>query len=146
MRVVFGTNVVASASFWCGKPFDCLTAWAQGRCEAVVSPAMLAEYHETIEELRLRDANRKPVECADVLAESALLVFPTDRATGATPDPDDEMILECALAGEADYIVTGDNGNKRRDCERKRNGGRLWNWHFAISWSSKPSNGYWWRI
>lgn len=108
MRVVFDTNVVASASYWRGKPFDCLTAWAQGKCEAVVSPALLAEYHETIEELSLRYANRKPVEWADALAESALLVFPTDRATGATPDPDDEMILECALAGEADCIVTGD--------------------------------------
>lgn len=108
MRVVFDTNVVASASFWRGKPFDCLTAWAQGKCEAIVSPALLAEYHETIEELSLRYTNRKPVEWADALAESALLVFPTDRATGATPDPDDEMILECALAGEADYIVTGD--------------------------------------
>jgi uncharacterized protein len=108
MRVVFDTNIVASASFWRGNPFDCLTAWAQGKCEAVVSPALLAEYHETIEELSLRYADRKPVEWADALVESALLVFPTDRATGATPDPDDEMILECALAGEVDYIVTGD--------------------------------------
>ena len=108
MKVVFDTNVVASASFWRGKPFDCLTAWAQGKCEAVVSPAVLAEYHETVEELCLRYADRKPVEWADALTECALLVFPTDRATGATTDPDDEMILECALAAEADYIVTGD--------------------------------------
>ena len=108
MRVVFDTNIVASASFWRGKPLDCLTAWAQGKCEAIVSPALLAEYHETIEELCLRYVDRKPVAWADALAESAVLVFPTDRATGATPDPDDEMILECALAGEADYIVTGD--------------------------------------
>ncbi len=34
-------------------------AWAQGRCEAVVSPALLAEYHETIEELRLDYPRRK---------------------------------------------------------------------------------------
>lgn len=108
MRVAFDINVVASASFWRGKPFDCLTAWAQGKCKAAISPALLAEYHETIEELSLRYAARKPVQWADALAESAILVFPTDRATGATPDPDDEMILECALAGEADYIVTGD--------------------------------------
>jgi putative PIN family toxin of toxin-antitoxin system len=108
MRVVFDTNVVASASFWRGKPFDCLAAWAQGQCEAVVSPALLAEYHETIEELRLRYAHRTPVEWADALAESALLVFPADRATGATPDPDDEMVLECALAAEADFMVSGD--------------------------------------
>ncbi len=108
MRVVFDTNVVTSASFWRGKPFDCLSAWAQGECEAAVSPAVIAEYHETLEELCVRYADRKPVDWADALAESALLVFPSDRATGATDDPDDEMILECALAAEADYIVSGD--------------------------------------
>jgi putative PIN family toxin of toxin-antitoxin system len=108
MKVVFDTNVVASASFWRGTPFDCLAAWAQGRCEAVVSPALLAEYHETTEELRREYPGRPFAAWADALAESATLVFPADRAAGATPDPDDEMILECALAGEADFIVTGD--------------------------------------
>lgn len=106
--MVFDTNVVASASFWRGTPFDCLAAWTQGRCEAVVSPALLAEYHETIEELRLDYPRRKPVEWVDALTESAELIFPTERVTGATPDPGDEMVLECALAAEADYIVSGD--------------------------------------
>ena len=108
MKVVFDTNIVASACFWRGKPFDCLVAWAEGKCDAVVSPAVLAEYHETFEELRLDYPDRKPAEWAEALAESALLFFPSERATRATPDPDDEMILECALAAEADYIVTGD--------------------------------------
>ena len=108
MKVVFDTNVVASASFWRGTPFECLAAWAQGRCEAVVSPALLAEYHETIEELRLEYPRREPVEWVNALTEAAELIFPTERATGATPDPGDEMVLECALAAEADYIVTGD--------------------------------------
>ncbi len=96
------------ASFWRGTPFDCLAAWAQGRCAAVVSPALLAEYHETLEELRLDYLKIKPVEWVAALTESSELVFPTDRATGATPNPADEMVLECALAGEADYIVSGD--------------------------------------
>jgi predicted nucleic acid-binding protein len=51
---------------------------------------------------------RKPVEWVDALTESAELIFPTERVTGATPDPGDEMVLECALAAEADYIVSGD--------------------------------------
>jgi putative PIN family toxin of toxin-antitoxin system len=108
VKVVFDTNVVASASFWRGAPFDCLAAWAQGRCVAVVSSNLLAEYHEIIEELRLDYPGRKCVEWVEVLTESAELVFPVERATGATPDPDDEMILECALAAEADFIVSGD--------------------------------------
>ena len=108
MKVVFDTNVVASASFWRGPPFGSLAAWAQGRCEALVSPPLLAEYHETVEELRLEYPANPFVEWAQTLTESATLVFPVDRATGATPDPGDEMVLECALAAEADYIVSGD--------------------------------------
>ncbi len=69
---------------------------------------LLAEYHETIEELRLEYLSQPSVAWADALAESATFVFPSDRATGATPDPDDEVILECTLAGEVDMIVTGD--------------------------------------
>ena len=108
MKVVFDTNVVASASFWRRGPFDCLAAWAQGRCVAVVSSNLLAEYHETVGELRLDYPGRKCVEWVAALTESAELVFPVERATGATPDPDDEMVLECALAVEADFIVSGD--------------------------------------
>ena len=108
MKVVFDTNCVASATFWRGAPFDSLVAWAQGRCEAIVSPALLAEYHETIDELRLAYGKRPSVAWADALTDAATLVFPMERAAGATPDPHDDMILECALAAEADTIVTGD--------------------------------------
>ena len=108
MKVVFDTNVVASASFWRGAPFDCLGAWVQGRCEAVVSAALLAEYDETLAELRLDYPDRKGVGWVAALTESAELVFPVERAAGATTDPGDEMILECALAAEADFIVSGD--------------------------------------
>ena len=108
MKAVFDTNVVASASFWRGAPFDCLAAWAQGRCVAAVSSSLLAEYHETVDELRLDYPGRKCVEWVAALTESAELVFPIERASGATPDSDDEMILECALAAEAGFIVTGD--------------------------------------
>ncbi len=99
---------MASASFWRGAPFDCLAAWANGRCEAAVSAELLAEYHETIEELRLEYSDRQHVPWGAHVAESASLVFPTERARGATSDPGDEMILECAVAADAQVIVTGD--------------------------------------
>jgi putative PIN family toxin of toxin-antitoxin system len=108
VKAVFDTNVVASASFWRGAPFACLAAWAQGRCEAAVSPALLTEYHETTEELRAAYPERPFVPWAKALAESAALVFPTESARVATPDPDDAMVLECALAAGADCIVSGD--------------------------------------
>jgi len=108
VKVVFDTNVVASASFWRGTPFDCLAAWAEGRCGAAVSPALLAEYHETTEELRAQYPDRSFAPWAKALAESAALVFPTESARDATLDPDDAMVLECALAAGAGYLVSGD--------------------------------------
>ena len=74
----------------------------------MVSPPLLAEYHETTLELKLEYPDRDFVPWADLLAESATLIFPADRAAGASPDPDDEMILECAQTAEASYIVSGD--------------------------------------
>ncbi len=73
-----------------------------------MSPELLAEYHETMGELRLDYPGRPHVPWAARLAESATLVFPSERAAGATSDPGDEMILECALAADAQVIVTGD--------------------------------------
>ena len=108
MKVVFDTNVIASATFWRGVPFDCLVAWVQRGFEVVVSPALLAEYHETIEELRREYPARPSVAWAEALTDAATLVFPVERASGATPDPGDEMILECALTAEVDVIVSGD--------------------------------------
>jgi putative PIN family toxin of toxin-antitoxin system len=108
VTVVFDTNVVVSASFWGGAPFDCLRAWGQRRCEAAVSPSLLAEYHQITLELKLEYPTRIYMPWAELLTESAILVFPADRAVGITPDPDDEMVLECAHAAEANAIVTGD--------------------------------------
>lgn len=108
MKVVFDTNIVASASFWRGKAFDCLSAWASGRVVAVVSPQILSEYFETLNELADRYPDKLRVEWAEALTASADLVFPANRARGAVADPHDEMFLECALAGEATRIVSGD--------------------------------------
>lgn len=84
MRVVFDTSVVVSACFWGGAPFDCLAAWAGGRFEAVISPPLLAEYEEVYGEWALEYPRTKPVDWVTALRDAADLVFPLERATGAT--------------------------------------------------------------
>jgi putative PIN family toxin of toxin-antitoxin system len=106
--VVLDTNVVVSACFWRGAPYECLAAWAARRFAAVLSPPLLTEYEETFEELLLEHGNRPHLDWVSVLRSSAGMVFPVDRATGMTPDPFDEMVLECALASGADAIISGD--------------------------------------
>lgn len=108
MRVIFDTNVVVSACFWRGAPFESLAAWGRRRCAAAISPPLKAEGEETFEELLLDYGDRLHVDWVKLLGASAEMVFPVERATGATSDPFDEMVLECALAAGADVIVSGD--------------------------------------
>jgi hypothetical protein len=63
----------------------------------VVSPQILAEYNETIEELAARYPGRKQVAWVESLTAAGDLVFPIERARGLIGDPDDEMFLERAL-------------------------------------------------
>jgi len=108
VKVVFDTNVVVSACFWRGAPFECLAAWGERVLDAAISPPLLAEYEETFEELKFDYGDRLHVDWIDLLRVSAEMVFPVERAVGATPDPFDEMVLECAIAARADVIVSGD--------------------------------------
>lgn len=108
MKVVFDTNVVVSACFWRGAPFECLALWGRQQLTAAISPPLLVEYEETFEELMLDYGNRLHADWTELLRSSAEMVFPVERASGATADPFDEMVLECALTARADVIVSGD--------------------------------------
>lgn len=91
-----------------GPTHTSLTNWAQTKYAAYFSPPLLAEYEATYENLRRRYPNREPINWVTVLAESAELVFPEERITGASPDPFDDMVLECAVAAKMDFVVSGD--------------------------------------
>ena len=44
MKVVLDTNVFVSGVFFCGPPYDILSAWRGGRLQLVVSAEILEEY------------------------------------------------------------------------------------------------------
>ena len=78
MKVVFDTNVVVSACFWRGAPFECLAMWGREELTASISPPLLVEYEETFEELMLDYGDRLHVDWTELLRSSAEMVFPVD--------------------------------------------------------------------
>jgi predicted nucleic acid-binding protein len=54
LRVILDTNVLLSGIFFGGVPGRLLTAWQEDRLALVLSPAILAEYHEAGAELAAR--------------------------------------------------------------------------------------------
>ena len=115
IRVVIDTNILVSALLQPeGLPAAVLMLALSGEAELCVSDAVFAEYDEVIRRPHLK---RPPDVIEGTLQSIRKLgqwVKPSVRVTDCT-DPDDNVFLECAQAGEADYLVTG---NKRHFPER----------------------------
>jgi putative PIN family toxin of toxin-antitoxin system len=110
MIVVLDTNIVASATYWRGKPAHCLEAWALGRYDLAISHPILSEYEEVVQKLALRYPGKQQTDWLSAIKHAAHLYLPVPLPASTT-DPDDEMFIECAAAAEAEYIVTGDKGH-----------------------------------
>ncbi len=113
MRVVVDTNVVVSTFLSpTGAPAGVLAHWQNQSFEWVVSDLLLREYHRAL--LYDRVAARHGMsteEVAEVVMELrrfALVVEPQKNLAIIREDPDDDRVLECAVAGDPDYIISGD--------------------------------------
>ncbi len=114
MRVVLDSNVVVSSYIISiGAPAYLIAAWRNQAFVLVVSDSVLSEYQRSLGYPRVsRRHGLTPEQIAEQIAyirESALMVVPENLPRVVPNDPDDDQIIACALAGQADYIVTGDH-------------------------------------
>jgi len=110
-RVVLDTSVVFSAfRSRRGASAVLLRLLALGELAAVATPSLLLEYEDVLkrpEHLRLSGLSTSGVDAA--LEELAALVEPVDVYFHWRPqlqDPADEHVLEAAINGRADTLVT----------------------------------------
>ena len=110
MRVVLDTNILISALITKGTPPDTLyRAWLRGEIELVTSVAQIAEFARVLARPRIRrlvDADEANALVESIAARAVVLdILPE---VDISPDPADNPILATAIAGNADFIVSGD--------------------------------------
>jgi len=111
---VLDTNVIVSAVISeRGAPRRILEAWRNERFTVVTAPILIAEVGRALRYDRVRV--RYGVTDEDIRAtvallwtQSALVDDPT-AVVSLTGDPDDDVLVACARAGEVDFLVSGDN-------------------------------------
>jgi uncharacterized protein len=113
MRVVLDTNVIISGFISRrGAPGQILERWRQGAFELLVSQAILDEYQQVFQydhlQPVLRMTEAEIVEAVERFRTLGELVEPEMSIDAVKEDADDTMFLECAVAGGADIIVSGD--------------------------------------
>lgn len=112
MRVVLDTNVLISAVIAVGSPYRIYQAWLDGAFELITSAALLREVELVIARPhiaeRIQTPNFRRSEFLGEFRERGLLVTPRQEVHRIAIDPPDNRVLEAAVEGRADYIVTGD--------------------------------------
>lgn len=113
MRLVLDTNIVASGLLWNGTPAQLIDAARAEEIEIFTSRVLLAELARILQRAKFAKAITASGLSLDELmlgyAELATLVTPMPIPATVLNDPDDDHVLACALAAEAELIVSGDN-------------------------------------
>jgi putative PIN family toxin of toxin-antitoxin system len=107
MRVVFDTNILVSALVFPGGQGEAaLRRIIEEADQLILSRPILDELLDVLGRKFARDAEEL-AHVAVFLTEVAVVVAPKRRLRAVKDEPDNR-ILECAVAGRAEAIVTGD--------------------------------------
>ncbi len=93
-----------------GAEAHALDLAAVRKIQIYVTPAILTEYEDVLGRSKFSRVSPEVIDGAlELIRRVAILVNPTQTLAVST-DESDNRFLECAEAGDADYLVTG---NKR---------------------------------
>lgn len=108
MKFVINTNVIISATLWDNSEAQKLLFKLLGQRDDIYSSVdILNEYSRIL--ARDFDYGKYEIELiVKKILGFMILVEPTKRITLIEKDPDDNKILECAIAAKAHFIVTYD--------------------------------------
>ena len=113
LRAVVDTNLVVSGLLIKrGLPYQLISAWNHDLFTMIVSELLLAEYAAVLPRKKFTTKYGLTVEEIAAFTEAvltrALKVSASEGLVLSIRDDRDRMVVATALAGEADYVVTGD--------------------------------------
>ena len=106
IRVCLDTNILVSALLFGGKPDEILDLAARKQIKIISSPVILAELQQVLIK-KFKWADNDVKQSLKSLMEILTLVFPQHKINTFKYGPDNR-ILECAVEGKADFIISGD--------------------------------------
>lgn len=106
-RVTLDSNIYVSAFRFGGKPLELLQSAIDGKVTIAVSEAILGETVRILQDKFGFDPDQLGRVVRDVKALS--LTFTPDKFLEVVvADPDDNKVIECAVASQSEIIISGD--------------------------------------
>lgn len=109
IKVVIDTNVYISGTFWTGKPKRVINMAKRGEFDVITSQGLLEELKDVLtrEDKDFKLSEQEADKIIENIRGYAQIMKPAQKVT-VCRDTKDNMVIECAIEGEADYILSGD--------------------------------------
>ncbi|MBI1973170.1 putative toxin-antitoxin system toxin component, PIN family [Candidatus Woesearchaeota archaeon] len=108
LKFTLDTNTLISATISQGNEYELLRLAHQGKIKLVLSMEIIKEFEEVLLRPKFGYTNEQVDNAVKQVLNICEIVVPTHRLHVIVVDPDDNRILECAVTGYVDYIVSGD--------------------------------------
>jgi putative PIN family toxin of toxin-antitoxin system len=113
LRAVLDTNVIVSGVITeKGIPFQLLRVWRAREWNLIISPQILREVRRVLNSPKIAPVyaitHQDITDLIELFHTRAIVVRDTLTIPRIARDIEDDHILACAIEGEADYIVSGD--------------------------------------
>jgi uncharacterized protein len=113
MKITIDTNVLISGSLWKGASDKILEKVENKEIELILSKDIIEEFSEVLnyDEIKnkIRDKGLEIRRTVEKIVSISNTIEPLEKLNIITEDSDDNRILECAVEGKADFIITQDN-------------------------------------
>ena len=108
IKLTLDSNILISGLFFKkGPPHKVLDLCMRDECLLVLSEDIVSEVIEVVNRKFSLPADQL-IEFITLLRLHSRLVTPKEKISVIERDPDDNRILECAVAGSVNYVVSGD--------------------------------------
>jgi uncharacterized protein len=108
-RIVLDTNVTISALFWKGYPRVIYDLVEDGKAILLWSRNIEAELIRVLSYSKFGLTSSEMFPIVNHLRSHAYFVEERTRIEIIKDDPTDNIFIECAIDGNADYIISGDH-------------------------------------
>jgi len=108
-KVVLDSNIFISALGWKGKPRVIFEKCLHGELELITSPNQLDELMRVMDYPKFKFTEEQKQTMLGIITAIATVVEIPKELKVIMEDPDDDEILETAVIGKVNYIVSGDS-------------------------------------
>lgn len=107
-KVFLDTNILISALGWNGKPRVIFEKCLHSELELVTSPNQIDELKRVMDYPKFNFTEEQKAKFISVILEIAVMVGIPGEVKVIVDDPDDDAMLETAVVGNVDYLISGD--------------------------------------